>query len=262
MVVGRGGRRSFTLVELLVVVSLVSLLLALLMPAIERARAVARDTVCGSNLRMIGLAEQNFASAHRSRLTHAASGRPRPDGRTCLVDVHPWEKTRGILWYETLFWGDYVDGLDVFLDPADPHPRRDPGAPETALVSYAINAYLDRGGVNNQLDRVVAPGRTLMITANNPEKATHSGLWNYARPDAHRHTNHRALYAFCDGHVKAIPFKTMFEIEYDPTMSYPDHWSSVRPELTTIWQNGWATDRSGEMFAHWAPWKRDGQLNP
>jgi prepilin-type N-terminal cleavage/methylation domain-containing protein len=54
-------RRAFTLIELLVVVGIISLLASLLFPVFATSRARARQTVCVSNLRQIGLAISLYA---------------------------------------------------------------------------------------------------------------------------------------------------------------------------------------------------------
>ncbi len=64
-------RRGFTLVELLVVVAIIALLLSILLPAMDKARELARQTVCMTNLRQCSLGLMTYVNDHRSRVAVA-----------------------------------------------------------------------------------------------------------------------------------------------------------------------------------------------
>jgi prepilin-type N-terminal cleavage/methylation domain-containing protein/prepilin-type processing-associated H-X9-DG protein len=65
---------GFTLIELLVVIAIIAILMAVLVPALNRARQQARAVVCLSALKQWGLCYQLYAADSNSRLPHFVGG--------------------------------------------------------------------------------------------------------------------------------------------------------------------------------------------
>ena len=76
------NRYGFTLVELLVVITIIGILMSLLLPAVQAAREAARKAQCTNNLKQIGLAINNFESAHKKLPT---GGEGTYKGSTCFA---------------------------------------------------------------------------------------------------------------------------------------------------------------------------------
>jgi prepilin-type N-terminal cleavage/methylation domain-containing protein/prepilin-type processing-associated H-X9-DG protein len=120
---------GFTLVELLVVISIIGVLLTLLLPAVQAARAAARKTQCTNHMRQIGLAILNYENA-RTCLPTSYTLNPNHNILTFLL---PYLEQTPI--YEQFdftnhsrHWGHSVNDravrntIPVFLCPSTPEP--------------------------------------------------------------------------------------------------------------------------------------------
>lgn len=100
--------RGFTLIELLVVIAIIALLASLLLPALSRAREMARRTKCISNLKQIYLALSLYADDYNGLYPYAA-------GSVAWDATDLTDGTYG--WMQQLY--SYVGNKKVYICPSN-----------------------------------------------------------------------------------------------------------------------------------------------
>jgi prepilin-type processing-associated H-X9-DG protein/prepilin-type N-terminal cleavage/methylation domain-containing protein len=202
-------RTAFTLIELVMSVSIVALLMAILVPAVMHARSLARRTMCQSNLRQWALGAQSYADVHDGRLPYRGQGM---QPTTRLNDMKDWINALPP-YIESSPYADLVKGgiqprpgaASVWMCPdampLDPLPPK-PFDPQT-FFAYGMNMALSTP-FNRRPDNVekIGPKQTMVFMAD--------GVGAYCSVIPHReayspiarHAGKTVNIAFLDGRVE------------------------------------------------------------
>lgn len=208
---------GFTLLELLLVVTILGILAALVSPLVSRARSSALQGQCLSNQRQIGLALQLYSSENEGEFpptTHTTGS---------------FRKERS--WIFQL--ADYLDDVDAIrVCPADP-PKRQQQILKMEATSYVLNDLVFDSFEYNRPTKIPFPARTILLSILSENRAPsitrdhiHGAEWtswaailNDIEPDRHRsgarssdRLRGSANYLYADGHVATITAQELKKI--------------------------------------------------
>ena len=229
--------RPFTLIELLVVIATIAILVALLLPALSKARELARRTVCMNNMKQIALAQMNYCS----------------DFKKFTPPKHLSDDDGNILGFKGYTWDDFLDNytggdLTHAEKTEDPLKSRDPGKDYLECPShqwkgtkgfkrsYSMNAGRGWKRYNGIVHtgngwsvpryKITFPSNTILMGERNTNAQAVGDISTtsfYQKTDPTRHamgpTMHpkpmHYVFSHCDGHVDFLSlYESVVRIEH------------------------------------------------
>jgi len=141
-------RQAFTLIELLVVIAIIAILMAILMPGLQRVREQGRFTSCKSNLRNYAVATRMYADDNEGSFPYSFTWLYNKGGVNCnwhtkanSLELHP--ELAGVAW-------PYLKSLGVHLCPTFNIVAKRMGCqrcngsiPVEPQYGYTVNSYLN-----------------------------------------------------------------------------------------------------------------------
>jgi prepilin-type processing-associated H-X9-DG protein/prepilin-type N-terminal cleavage/methylation domain-containing protein len=185
---------AFTLVEVLVVISIIGLLLAILIPSMARAREKARSVICRSNLTEWGRMMMMYTDENSGYLPYEDRGEEHL-GRVCWFDALDWS-------YSTTEAPESVKACPTVL-------RNDPEREE----SYRMNSKLAEANQASEyyqpyrkLGRLRRPAQTVLLFDGDVggDQVSFKGRWRLRNDDVNYRHNRATNFLFADWHVENL----------------------------------------------------------
>ncbi len=142
-------RRAFTLIELLVVIAVIAILMAILLPALQRAKKQTRTIICRSNLRQYGLAARLYIDDNDGVMPYSFTWLYKDGGTGCRwhdasKNLSDNPNLAGVLW-------PYLKDKNIHLCPEFKIVAKMEGCyrcdgstiPIEPQYSYCMNSYLN-----------------------------------------------------------------------------------------------------------------------
>ncbi|HET6246838.1 MAG TPA: prepilin-type N-terminal cleavage/methylation domain-containing protein [Tepidisphaeraceae bacterium] len=207
-------RRAFTFVELLVVISIITVLLAILMPAIAKAREHARRAQCLGNIRALTSAWIDYAITNESLVSANTGGIPDwvQSGNT---DAN---MRNGLLY-------PYVGSVGPYRCPSDSNLTND----RTYSISSVLNGTYANPVTYYRLTQIKNPSSTFVFIEEFDYRGYNENSWavpwgptQWVDRPAHLHHDGCTI-SFVDGHALYWQFSDQRTINIDFNATTPNN---------------------------------------
>ena len=218
------GSPAFSLIELLVVIAVVLILVALLFPALVRAKEKAKALKCLGNVKQWTYALHTYVDDNEEYFPYEGNT---ADPIDAGLNVDGWFNTVARHAAQPALKDLYASGLiplnghnSIFICPGSTKPPSAPPSMSDPFFNYGFNNRLDPNGPDRfKRQQVSLPSDTVMFTENQGQPPYSS------QQSPARHLN-RANLGFVDGHVEPIARKDYDWPGFTPNSSV--EWSTTR----------------------------------
>jgi prepilin-type N-terminal cleavage/methylation domain-containing protein/prepilin-type processing-associated H-X9-DG protein len=200
-----GFGSGFTLVEVLVVISIIGIIMAIVIPTVGRARENARSVVCRTVLNEWGRMMRMYADQYRDYLPFEDRGEEHL-GRICWIDSIEWSSTS-------------TEAPERIKACPTVH-RSDPNREE----SFRMNSKLAETKEDSEhyqpyrrLNTLSTPDRVVLLFDGDVggDKISFKGRWRVKDDDVNYRHNGSTNLLFTDGHVENFREKALYERSLD-----------------------------------------------
>ncbi|NIP25933.1 MAG: prepilin-type N-terminal cleavage/methylation domain-containing protein [Phycisphaerae bacterium] len=241
-----GKRRGFTLIELLVVIAIIALLMAILMPALNRARELGRRSVCLGNLKQLALAWVMYADENDGDLVNGRLGQDRVLNN--VVVEESWVRKVNSNWnqrQQIYGTGNQDEGIQngaLWEFIKNPKVYRCPAGQVGHMVNYLIvdsmngiaqtNTRADQVWANNRGDLTKTSSKLVFVDIGRVWNSSyhvyyHQGQW--ADPPSIRHRDGVTV-SYADAHSVYIKWKAAETVEAGKNTQRNINFTPTTPE--------------------------------